>query len=160
MTLTFGVQTWNSTGLMHEVLPIYQPSFPDIGWQITGKFVYNWLSNSWMGIFYFVTLTFDLGIQKCIQLFYKSLSTNRPHLWEIWWQTAEKWWNACRTDFQRLYPRDLYLCSMTIQMHRETVISYIILYYTPAKFHRDRIKNDREIATSGFSILRLCDLDL
>ena len=32
--------------------------------------------------------------------------------------------------------------------------------YTPVKFQNDRMKNDREIATSGFSIFCPCDLDL
>ena len=73
-----------------------------------------------------VTLTFDLRIPKYIQLFYKSLSTNGSNLREIGWKTAEKWWNTRRTDFQRLSPRNLDLCSMTMQMHRDTVLSISI----------------------------------
>ena len=46
---------------------------------------------------------------------------------------------------------------MTLQMQWYTVFAN---GYTPAKFHRDRMKNDSEIATSGFSILCPCDLDL
>ena len=46
---------------------------------------------------------------------------------------------------------------MTLQMHRYTELANV---YTPTKFHKCRMKNDREIATSGFSILCPCDLDL
>ena len=46
---------------------------------------------------------------------------------------------------------------MALQMQMNTTFANV---YTPAKFHRDRMKNDREIATSGFSILCPCDLDL
>ena len=60
---------------------------------------------------------------------------------------AEKSCNASRTDFQRLSPRDLDLCFMTMQMHLDTVLPNI---YTSAKVHQDRMKNDREIATSIF----------
>ena len=42
VTLTFGVQTWKFTGLMHEVLPIYKPYFAEIRWKITEKMVHNW----------------------------------------------------------------------------------------------------------------------
>ena len=42
VTLTFGVRTWKLTGLMHEVMPIYKPSFAEIRWKITEKMVYNW----------------------------------------------------------------------------------------------------------------------
>ena len=112
-----------------------------------------------MGIFYFVSLWpwFDLRIPKCLQVFYKSLSTYRPNLREMAWKTAEKWWNPSRTNFQRLSPRNIDLCSMTMQMQRRTVLSYV---YTSAEFHQDRMKNNREIATSGFSILCPCDLGL
>ena len=78
----------------------------------------------------------------------QSLSTNKPNLRQIGWKTAEKWWNTSWTNFQRSSPRDLGLCSMTMQMHRETVSTNV---YTSAKFHQDRMKNDREIATSGFN---------
>ena len=40
--------------------------------------------------------------------------------------------------------------SILVQMHRDTVLSYV---YTSAKFRQDWMKNDREIATSDFSIL-------
>ena len=30
------------TGLMHEALPIYKPSFAEIRWKITEKMVHNW----------------------------------------------------------------------------------------------------------------------
>ena len=46
---------------------------------------------------------------------------------------------------------------MTMQMHRDTVLANV---YTPAKFHQDRMKNDREIVTACFSILCPFDLDL
>ena len=46
---------------------------------------------------------------------------------------------------------------MALQMQMNTRMANV---YTPAKFHYDRMKNDREIATSGFSILCPCDLDL
>ena len=46
---------------------------------------------------------------------------------------------------------------MALQMQMNTTFANV---YTPAKFHHDRMKNDREIATSGFSILCRCDLDL
>ena len=46
---------------------------------------------------------------------------------------------------------------MTIQMHRDTVLDNV---FTRARFHQDRMKNDREIATSSFSILCPWDLDL
>ena len=104
-----------------------------------------------------VTLTFDVRTSKCIQLFYMSLSIYRLNLKPIGRKTSEKSCNASRTDFQRLSPRDLDLCPMTLQAHRYTVFAYV---YTPAKFHQDRMKNDGEIATSGFSILCPCDLDL
>ena len=76
---------------------------------------------------------------------YKSLSRNQPDLGEIGWKTAEKSWNASRTDFLRLSLSDLDLCPMTLQMHWDTVLANV---YTPATFHQDRMKNDREIATS------------
>ena len=41
-----------------------------------------------------MTLTFDLRTPKCIQLFYKSLSTNWPNMREIRWKMAEKSQNA------------------------------------------------------------------
>ena len=41
-----------------------------------------------------MTLTFDLRIPKCIQLFYKLLSTNWPNMREIRWKMAEKSQNA------------------------------------------------------------------
>ena len=60
--------------------------------------------------------------------------------------------------FKILSPRDIDLCPMTMQMHRNTVLANV---YTSAKFHQDRMKNDREIATSVFfSILCPCDLGL
>ena len=46
---------------------------------------------------------------------------------------------------------------MVLQMQMNTTFANV---YAPAKFHHDRMKNDREIATSGFSILCPCDLDL
>ena len=46
---------------------------------------------------------------------------------------------------------------MALQMQMNTTFANV---YTPAKFHRDGMKNDREITTSGFSILFPCDLDL
>ena len=46
---------------------------------------------------------------------------------------------------------------MALQMQMNTTFANV---YTPAKFHHDRMKNDREIATSGFCILCPCDLDL
>ena len=104
-----------------------------------------------------VTLTVDLRTSKCIQLFYMSFSIDRLNLRPIGRKTPETSCNASRTDFQRLSPRDLDLCPMTLQTQRYTVFAN---GYTPAKFHQDRMKNDREIATSGFSILCPCDLDL
>ena len=103
------VRTWKFTGLLHEVLPIYQPSIAEIRWIIREKFAYNWfeLLNGHFLFYVLVSLTFDLCTQQCIQLFYKSLSTNASNLREIGWKTAEKWSNASRTDFQRLFPRDL-----------------------------------------------------
>ena len=86
-----------------------------------------------------------------------SLSIDRLNLRWIGRKTPEKSCNASRTDFQRLSPRDLDLCPMALQMHMYTIFANV---YTPAKFHQDRMKNDREIATSGFSILCPCDLDL
>ena len=76
-----------------------------------------------------------------------SLSIDRLNLRPIGRKTSEKSCKASRTDFQRLSPRDLDLCPMTLQMHRYTVFANV---YTPAKFHQDRMKNDRDIATSGF----------
>ena len=105
----------------------------------------------------FVTLTFNLRTSKLIQFFYMFLSIERLNLRRIRRKTPEKSCNASRTDFQRLSPRDLDLCPMTMQMHRYNALANV---YTPAKFHQDRIKNDREIATSGFSFLCPCDLDL
>ena len=70
---------------------------------------------------------------------------------------TEKSCNASRTDFQRLSLLDLDLCFLTLQMHLDTVLSNV---YISAKFHQHRMKNDREIATSGFSIVCPCDLDL
>ena len=104
-----------------------------------------------------VTLIFDLRISKCIQLFYLSLSIDRLNLKRIGQKTAEKSCNASRTNFQRLSPRDLDLWPMALQMQTNTTFANV---YTPAKFHHDRMKNDREIVTSGFSILCPCDLDL
>ena len=104
-----------------------------------------------------VTLTFDLRTSKCIQLFYMSLSVDRLNLRPIGRKAPEKSCNASRTDFQRLSSRDLDLCPMTLQMHRYTVFANV---YTPAKLHHDRMKNDREIATFGLSILCPCDLGL
>ena len=104
-----------------------------------------------------VTLIFDLRTSKCIQLFYLSLSIDRLNLKRIGQKTPEKSCNARRTDFQRLSPRDLDLWPMALQMQMNTTFANV---YTPAKFHHDRMKNDREIATSGFSILCPCDLDL
>ena len=72
-------------------------------------------------------------------------------------KTPEKSCNATRTYFQKLSPRDLDLCPMALQMQMNTTFANV---YTPAKFHQYRMKNDREIATSGFSILCPCDLDL
>ena len=46
---------------------------------------------------------------------------------------------------------------MALQMQMKTIFANV---YTPAQFHQDRMKNDREMATSGFSILCPCDLDL
>ena len=86
-----------------------------------------------------------------------SLSIDRLNLKPIGQKTPEKSCNASRTDFQRLSPRDLDLCPMTLQMQMYTVFANV---YTTAKFHQDRMKNDREIATSGFSILCPCGLDL
>ena len=91
-------------------------------------------------------------ISQYIQLLCKSLFTNIPDLREIGWHVAEKLWHENKTGFQRLSHRDLNLCSMTKQMHRDTVS------YTSVKFHQDRMKNDRKIATSGNSIL--CPFDL
>ena len=104
-----------------------------------------------------VTLIFDLRTSKCIQLFYLSLSIDRLNLKRIGQKTPEKSCNARRTAFQRLSPRDLDLWPMALQMQMNTTFANV---YTPAKFHHDRLKNDREIATSGFSILCPCDLDL
>ena len=104
-----------------------------------------------------VTLIFDLRTSKCIQLFYLSLSIGRLNLKRIGQKTPEKSCNARRTDFQRLSPRDLDLWPMVLQMQVNTTFANV---YTPAKFHHDRMKNEREIATSGFSILCPCDLDL
>ena len=104
-----------------------------------------------------VTLIFDLRTSKCIQLFYLSLSIDRLNLKRIGQKTPEKSCNASRTDFQRLSPGDLDLWPMALQMQMNTTFANV---YTPAKFHHDRMKNDREIATSGFSILCPCDLDL
>ena len=86
-----------------------------------------------------------------------SLSIDKLNLRRIGRKTPEKSCNACRTDFQSLPPRDLDLCPMALQMHRYTTLANV---YTPAKFHNNRMKNDREIATSGFSILCPYDLDL
>ena len=86
-----------------------------------------------------------------------SLSIDRLNLKPIGQKTPEKSCNATRTDFQRLSPRDFDLCTMILQMQRYTVFAKV---YTTTKFHQDRMKNDREIATSGFSILCPCDLDL
>ena len=86
-----------------------------------------------------------------------SLSIDRLNWRPIRRKTSEKSCNASKTDFQRLSPRDLDLCPLTLQMHIYTVFTNV---YTPAKFHQCRMKNDREIATSGFSILCPCDLDL
>ena len=86
-----------------------------------------------------------------------SLSIDRLNLRRIEQKTSEKSCNASKTDFQRLSPRDLDLYPMTLKMHRNSVFANV---YTPTKFHQDRMKNDREIATSGFSILCPCDLDL
>ena len=86
-----------------------------------------------------------------------SLSIDRLNLRPIGRKTPEKSCNASRTDFQRMSPRDLDFCPMTLQMHKYTVYANV---YTPAKFHQDRMKNDREMATSGFSILCPYDLDL
>ena len=104
-----------------------------------------------------VTLIFNLRTSKCIQLFYLSLSIDRLNLKRIGQKTPEKSCNARRTDFQRLSPRDLDLWPMVLQMQMNTTFANV---YTPAKFRHDRMKNDREIATSGFSILCPCDLDL
>ena len=104
-----------------------------------------------------VTLIFDLRTSKCIQLFYLSLSIDRLNLKRIGQKTPEKSCKSRRTDFQRLSPRDLDLWPMALQMQMNTTFANV---YTPAKFHHDRMKNDREIATSGFSILCPCDLDL
>ena len=97
-----------------------------------------------------MTLIFDLRTSKCIQLFYLSLSIDRLNLKRMGQKTPEKSCNASRTDFQRLSPRDLDLWPMALQMQMNTTFANV---YTPAKFHHDRMKNDREIATSGFSIL-------
>ena len=94
-----------------------------------------------------MTLIFDLSTSKCIQLFYLSLSIDRLNLKRIGQKTPEKSCNASRNDFQRLSPRDLDLWPMALQMQMNTTFANV---YTPAKFHQDRMKNDREIATSGF----------
>ena len=104
-----------------------------------------------------VTLIFDLRTSKCIQLFYLLLPIDRLNLRRIERQTPEKSCNASRPDFPRLSPHDLDLWPMALQMQMNTTFANV---YTPAKFHHDRMKNDREIATSGFSILCPCDLDL
>ena len=102
-----------------------------------------------------VTLTFDLRTSKYIQLFFMSLSIDRQNLRRIGRKTSEKSCNASRTDFQRLSPLDL--CPMIRQMHKYTALANV---YTLAKCNQDRMKNDREIATSGLSILCPCDLDI
>ena len=135
---------------MHEVLPIYNPFFVEIRWKIREKWYTTNLKllNRHFLFCVLVTLTFDLCTSKCIQLFYMSLSIDRLNLRRIGQKTPEKSCNASRTNFQRLSPLDL--CPMTLQMHKYTVFTNV---YTPAKFHQDRMKNDREIATYGFSIL-------
>ena len=139
------------TGLMHEALPIYKPSFAEIRWKIREKMNRHFLSCV------LVTLIFDLRTSKCIQLLYLSLSIDILNLKRIGQKTPEKSCNASRTDFQRLSPRDLGLWPMALQMQMDTTFANV---YTPAKCHHDRMKNGREIATSGFSILCPCDLDL
>ena len=104
-----------------------------------------------------VTLIFDLRTSKCIQLFYLLLPIDRLNLRRIEQQTPEKSCNANRPDFPRMSPHDLDLWPMALQIQMNTIFANV---YTPAKFHHDRMKNDREIATSGFSILCPCDLDL
>ena len=116
--------------------------------------------NCWIGIFYFVSL-WPWPLTCAPQNVYSSC-TCQYLLIELNWRligrkTSEKSCNASRTDFQRLSPRDLDLCPMTLQMQIYTVFANV---YTPAKFHQYRMKNDRENATSGFSILCPCDLDL
>ena len=146
------------TGLMHEALPIYKPSFAEIRWKITEKMVHNWLLKLLNRHFIFcvlVTLIFELRTSKCIQLFYLSLSIDRLNLKRVGQKTPEKSCNASRTDFQRLSPRDLDLWPMALQMQMNTTFANV---YTPAKFQHDRMKNDREIATSGFSIFVLVTL--
>ena len=92
-------------------------------------------------------MTFDQRTSKCIQLLYMSLSIDRLNWRPIGRKTSEKSCNASRTDFQRLSPRDLDLCPMTLQMHIYTVFANV---YTLAKFHQYRMKNDREIPLSVF----------
>ena len=112
--------------------------------------------NCWIGIFYFVSL-WPWPLTCATQLFYMSLSIHTLNLRPIGRKTPEKSCNASMTDFQRLSPCDLDLCPMALQMHRCTVFANA---YILAKFHPDRMKYDREIATSGFSILCPCDLYL
>ena len=104
-----------------------------------------------------VTLTFELGTSKWIQFFYTSLSTETLNLRQIRRKTPEKSCNASRTDFQRLSPRDVDLCPMTLQMHRYTALANV---YTPAKFHYGQLKMTEKLRLPGFSILSPCDLDL
>ena len=116
--------------------------------------VYNLfeLLNRHFLFFVLVTLTFDLRTSKCIQLFYMSLSIDRLNLKPIGQKSPENRVTQLGQNF-----KDCLLVAMTLQMQRYTVFANV---YTPAKFHQDRMKNDREIATSGFSILCPCDVDL
>ena len=119
---------WCMSLKIHEILPLYQPSFAQIHWKITEIRIQRiWkLLN---GHFLFCDL--ESQTPKCIQLVYKSLSTNRPKWRERSDErnTAEKWWNGSRTDFQRFSSRGLDLCPMNMQMHRDTVLAHV---YTPA----------------------------
>ena len=154
---------WRTNLKIHRVhaLPIYQPSYVDIRWKITEKWYTTDLKllNRHFLFCVLVTLTFDLRTSKCIQLFCMSLSIDRLNLRRIGQKRLRNRGRLvqCRTDFQRVSSRHLDLCHMTLQMQMYTVLANV---YTPAKFHQYRMKNDREIATSAFSIVCPCDLDL
>ena len=82
--------------------------------------------NCWIGIFYFMSL-WSSPLTCAPQNVYRS-STYQYLLIDYIWdrsdeETPEKSWNASRTDFQRLSPRDLDLCLMILQMHKYNVLA-------------------------------------
>ena len=145
------------TGLMNEVLPIYNPSFAEICWKIIEKMVYSWFEIAEK--VFSILCPCDLDLWTAHLKMYTALLhvIIYIHLRRIGRKKPEKSCNASRTHFQRLSPLDLDLCSMAPQMHMYTTFANV---YTPAKFHHERMKNDREIATTVFSFLCPCDLDL